>query len=38
MMNNGDFGFMGMHFAWWVLIFVLVFVIIGFFFRSRRRE
>jgi uncharacterized membrane protein len=36
MMHNGDYGFMGMHFGWWVLIVVLVLVVIGLLFRSRR--
>lgn len=38
MMHNGDYGFMGMHFGWWVFLFVLVLVAIGLFFRSRRRR
>ena len=38
MMHGGDYGFMGMHFGWWVFIVVLALVVIGLLFRSRRRR
>jgi uncharacterized membrane protein len=38
MMYNGDYGYMGMHFGWWVFILVVVIVFVGLFFRSRGRR
>lgn len=38
MMNNGDFGYMGMHYGWWLFIIVVVILIVGLFFRSRPRS
>jgi hypothetical protein len=36
MMHNGDYGFMGVHFGWWV--FIVVLVALAFVLRSRRRR
>ena len=35
MMHNGDYGYMGMHFGWWIFIIVLALVAFVMFFRSR---
>jgi len=38
MMHNEEYGYMGMHFGWWILAIVVVVVLVGLAFRSGKRK